>query len=103
MYSARRLAKLPGGVDGSRWLRRRLESSAMSGATGKPSRAYAIVGASSRAIGCDPKRPCSANQPSTQPGTLTASGPLAGICVSPRRFSSASVIARGERPLALRP
>ena len=54
-------------------------------------------------MGFDPKRPCNANQPSTHPGTLTASGPLAGICVRPRRFSSASVIARADRPLALRP
>jgi hypothetical protein len=75
----------------------------MTSVTGKPSRACSIDGASTSASGKRPKRVCSSHQPSTAPGTLTASAPRSGIRSTSSSSSRSSVNDSGERPLAFRP
>ena len=72
------------------------QAAPMTSVTGKPSRAYSIDGASRSRSGKRPKRACSSHQPSTAPGTLTASGPRSGISVCPMRARCSSVSDRGE-------
>src|SRR6266508_3510905 len=72
-------------------------------ATGKPSTAMAIAGARTSARPRRPKRPCSATQPSTAPGTVTVWIPAAGIRVRPARVSRSMLAAAGAQPLAFRP
>ena len=78
-------------------------SAAINSATGKPSRANPIAGASACAIEMVPKRVSSASQPLTTPGTSTDNGPSPGISVRPRRAYSCGVAAAAERPLASSP
>jgi hypothetical protein len=52
----------------------RAQSPAITGESGKPSSAYLIAGASTRASGSFPYFACSCTQPSTAPGTLHENG-----------------------------
>ena len=78
-------------------------STAISSATGKPSRAKPMAGPSACAIEIVPKRESSASQPLTTPGTSTGSGPLPGISVRPRRANSAGVAAAARSAAGVEP
>jgi len=75
----------------------------MNSGTGSPSRADLIVGASRSAMGRRPNFPCSANQPSTAPGTDQLSGVVSRMVPSASGLSLSAAMARGERPEELRP
>ena len=75
------------------------QAAPMTSVTGKPSRAYAIDGASRSRSGSLPKRACSSHQPSTAPGTLTDNGPRSGIDARPAR---AKCSARQRQPASAR-
>ena len=62
-----------------------------------------MAGASTSAIFSLPNFLCSSNQPSTQPGTLTGSGPNDGMALRPFSFRYASVNDFGDLPDALSP
>ena len=74
---------------------------AITGLTGKPSRAWRIASVNRSANGSAPKRSDKATQPDTWPGTVTLSQPRAGIASSPLKRPGFQ--AAGARPDALSP
>ena len=63
-----------------------------------PARAERIPGARTSFLGPLPQRSCSANQPSTAPGTLTGNGPSGGMSVRPCFRKCSRVSDWRERP-----
>ena len=74
---------------------------AITGLTGKPSRAWRTASTNRSSKGSAPKRSDSAAQADTTPGTVTDSQPLRGIASRPLKRSG--VQPAGERPEALSP
>ena len=76
---------------------------ATTSATGNPSRAQPIAGASACRRGSVPCSASSSDQPSTAPGTVTDNTPWSGIDVCPSSRSRSRLAAWGEHPLAFSP
>ncbi|SST11072.1 Uncharacterised protein [Acinetobacter baumannii] len=76
---------------------------AITGETGKPSRASSIAGRSSCSNGNLPKRRDSSPQAAGQPGTVTGVQPYSGIRSWPAARTRSRSSRPGARPLASRP